>query len=170
MPGNVPINRRIDQLLQHNSHFSIAYINIDNFKIYSDQYGYSKGDLVIELLAQIIQSEIEPAIDFVGHIGGDDFIVLFANLDSAEAAESILRRFSQRVRHYYLPEHLQMGGFSAMDRLGAATFYPLITLSIGLASAAKLQAKKQVGESIFINKRRAPDIAQPALLAQADVG
>ena len=177
LPGNVPINTQIDKLLQQEQPFTIAYIDIDNFKPYNDQYGYSKGDLVIELLAQIIQSESDSVADFIGHIGGDDFIVLFA-ADQAEAtADRIVKRFEQRVKHYYLPEHVQQGGFNAMDRLGVASFYPMITLSIGLASpdlqlclshhdvsalasAAKQQAKKQTGSSIFVNKRRSPDNAQ----------
>ena len=177
LPGNVPIYREIDGLLQRRTSFHIAYFDLNDFKPYNDTYGYSKGDLVIELLAQIIQSESDTVADFIGHIGGDDFIVLFGS-DQAEATSAlILKRFEQRVKHYYLPEHVQQGGFSAMDRLGVASFYPLITLSIGLAtpdpllcrshhdvaalaSAAKQQAKKQTGASIFINKRRAPDTTQ----------
>lgn len=185
LPGNVPINTQIDKLLQRNQPFTIAYIDIDNFKPYNDQYGYSKGDLVIELLAQIVQREADAVADFIGHIGGDDFIVLFGTEQAEATAERILQRFEQRIRHYYLPEHLQQGGFTAMDRLGVASFYPLITLSIGLAnpdpalcrshhdvsalaSAAKQQAKKQSGSSIFINKRRAPDTVQSSVLPQTN--
>jgi diguanylate cyclase (GGDEF)-like protein len=186
LPGNVPINSRIDNLLQTNQQFTIAYIDIDNFKPYNDQYGYSKGDLVIELLAQIIQAETDAATDFVGHIGGDDFIVLFANSQSVRVARQILQSFEQRVQHYYLPEHIRQGGISAVNRSGVASFFPLLPLSIGLAnpdptlclshhdvsalaSAAKLQAKKKAGGSIFINKRRVPDSLQQTLLAEADL-
>lgn len=188
LPGNVPINTRIDQLLKHNLAFTVAYIDIDNFKPYNDQYGYSKGDLVIELLAQIIQSAVDPTQDFVGHIGGDDFIVLFAAGKPQDVAERIVAEFDQRVRHYYLAQHLADNGFSAKDRLGAESFYPLLSLSVGLAqpdpalctshhdvsalaSAAKLQAKKLQGSAIFSNKRRAPDTTMPlySLSAQADL-
>ncbi len=188
LPGNVPINTRIDQLLKHNLAFTVAYIDIDNFKPYNDQYGYSKGDLVIELLAQIIQSAVDPAQDFVGHIGGDDFIVLFAADMPLAVAQRIVAEFDQRVRHYYLAQHLLDNGFSAKDRLGAESFYPLLSISIGLArpdpalctshhhvsalaSAAKQQAKKQPGSAIFVNKRRSPDTAmsERAVSAQADL-
>ena len=182
LPGNVPINTQIDMLLQQAQPFTIAYIDIDHFKPYNDQYGYSQGDLVIELLAQIIQAETDSSTDFVGHIGGDDFIVLFSTEQAYPAALRIQQGFLQRVTHYYTAEHAAAGGFSAMDRLGTVSFYPLLTVSIGLASpdvascrshhdvsalasAAKKQAKKQTG-SIFVNKRRAPETQIAGNLAQ----
>lgn len=173
LPGNVPINRRIDQLLADAADFTIGYIDIDHFKPYNDVYGYSKGDLVIELLAQIIQAEVN-SDDFVGHIGGDDFIVLFSHASAGDIAQRICDNFSKRMTNYYLPEHLASGGFYATDRLGSLYFYPLLSLSVGLAtpdtrlcsshhdiaalaSDAKQQAKKMAGSAVFINKRRQPD-------------
>lgn len=173
LPGNVPINRTIDKLLAEGADFTIGYIDIDHFKPYNDVYGYSKGDLVIELLAKIIQDETTTD-DFVGHIGGDDFIVLFSGNDGADSAQRICKNFIQRMANYYLAEHLAAGGFYATDRLGALCFYPLISLSIGLArpdttlcssyhdvaalaSDAKQQAKKSTGSAVFVNKRRVPD-------------
>ena len=172
LPGNVPINRRIDQLLTDAAEFTIGYIDIDHFKPYNDVYGYSKGDLVIELLAQIIQAEVN-SDDFVGHIGGDDFIVLFSHA-AADIAQRICDNFSKRMTNYYLPEHLASGGFYGTDRLGSLNFYPLLSLSVGLAtpdtrlcsshhdiaalaSDAKQQAKKITGSAVFVNKRRQPD-------------
>ena len=180
LPGNVPINRRIDQMLAQGSDFCIGYIDIDFFKPYNDVYGYSKGDLVIELLAKIIQDEVGRD-DFVGHIGGDDFIVLFTATDGREVAWRICQQFSQRMTNYYLAEHLAAGGFYATDRLGAPCFFPLLSLSIGLAnpdttlcsshhdvaalaSDAKQQAKKSAGTTVFVNKRRVP-----AHLAKASI-
>ncbi|MBU2112420.1 MAG: EAL and GGDEF domain-containing protein [Gammaproteobacteria bacterium] len=172
LPGNVPINRHIDQLLADAADFTIGYIDIDHFKPYNDVYGYSKGDLVIELLAQIIQAEVN-SDDFVGHIGGDDFIVLFSHAAAGDIAQRICDNFSKRMTNYYLPEHLASGGFYATDRLGNLYFYPLLSLSVGLAmpdtrqcsshhdiaalaSDAKQQAKKLTGSAVFINKRRVP--------------
>lgn len=173
LPGNVPINRRIDQLLADRIDFTICYLDIDGFKPYNDVYGYSKGDLVIELLAQIIQTEVSPG-DFVGHIGGDDFIVLSACNDAVDTTQRICQSFNKRMANYYLPEHLGAGGFSATDRLGSLCFYPLLSLSAGLAmpdasvcsnhhdvaalaSDAKQQAKKITGSAVFVNKRRVPE-------------
>lgn len=180
LPGNVPINAHIEKLLKCELDFTIAYLDIDHFKPYNDHYGYSKGDIVIELLAQIIQTEVKNPHDFIGHIGGDDFIVVFHGTDAYQTSSRILNAFEQRVRHYYQPDDLSKGGFTATDRLGAETFYPIISLSIGLATphiagcrshhdvadlatAAKQQAKKMPGSAIFVNKRQIPDIVQGSL-------
>ncbi len=177
LPGNVPLSLHIDALLQQGREFSVAYIDIDHFKPYNDLYGYSKGDLVIELLAKIIQAEAQPGQDFIGHIGGDDFIVVFHNNNCMAALAQIQARFNERVKHYYIAEHLAAGGCSAVDRLGQPLFFPIISLSIGvvdpdpqlcsskhdvseLASCAKREAKKTSGPSIFHSRRRGP--AQPA--------
>ncbi|WP_333607465.1 GGDEF domain-containing protein [Arsukibacterium sp.] len=173
LPGNVPLNLHIDALLQQGRDFSVAYIDIDFFKPYNDIYGYSKGDLVIELLAKIIQSEIDSRSDFIGHIGGDDFIVVFNHHHAMATLARIQARFSERVKYYYRDEHLAAGGCATLDRQGQPVHYPLISLSIGvvepdpelchsqhdvseLASAAKRQAKKTIGPSIFHSRRRGP--------------
>ncbi|MAA96235.1 MULTISPECIES: GGDEF domain-containing protein [unclassified Arsukibacterium] len=173
LPGNVPLNLHIDTLLQQNKMFSVAYIDIDFFKPYNDIYGYSKGDLVIELLAKIIQAEVPPGEAFIYHIGGDDFIVVFSAASKLEVLARIQASFNERIQYYYSSEHLTAGGCSAVDRLGQPLFYPLISLSIGLvepdpqlcssqhdvselASSAKREAKKISGSSIFHSRRRGP--------------
>lgn len=181
LPGNVPLNMHIDTLLQQNVSFSLAYVDIDYFKPYNDLYGYSKGDLVIELLAKILQAEVRPSIDYIYHIGGDDFIIVFTDNNSTAALAQIQCRFTERVKHYYTEAHLAAGGCSAVDRRGQALFYPLISLSIGvvepdpllclshhdvseLASCAKSEAKKIAGPSIFNSRRRGP--VQPSVSCQ----
>ncbi|MDX1537752.1 bifunctional diguanylate cyclase/phosphodiesterase [Arsukibacterium sp.] len=173
LPGNVPLNLHIDSLLQQGRSFSVAYIDIDHFKPYNDIYGYSKGDLVIELLAKIIQAEVAPAEGFIYHIGGDDFLVVFPGNDNTAMLAQIQARFNERIQYYYSEEHLAAGGCSAVDRLGQPLFFPLISLSIGvvepdpllcvsqhdvaeLASSAKREAKKTSGPSIFHSRRRGP--------------
>ena len=173
LPGNVPLNLHIDTLLKQGKDFSVAYIDIDHFKPYNDIYGYSKGDLVIELLAKIIQAEVPPGDGYTYHIGGDDFLVVFPASTNLALLAQIQARFNERIKHYYSNEHLAAGGCHAVDRLGQPLFFPLISLSIGvvepdpllcvsqhdvaeLASSAKREAKKTAGPSIFHSRRRGP--------------
>jgi diguanylate cyclase (GGDEF)-like protein len=76
LPGNTPICEQIDLLIQASASFVVCYLDLDHFKPFNDVYGFQKGDEVIQLTARLI-SKACGMFDFVGHIGGDDFIVLF---------------------------------------------------------------------------------------------
>lgn len=167
LPGNVPISKKLDQVVQSQTPFVIAYLDLDNFKPYNDYYGYEKGDQIITGVADILRSTVIDKSDFIGHIGGDDFIFITTNQDWKVLCDQILTEFEEWVRHRYLPEDQIMGGISASDRFGQKRFYPMLSLSIGcvtlpppfcksyhdvaaLASQAKSMAKKIKGNSLYI--------------------
>lgn len=77
LPGNVPINEEIDRRLSTGIEFNVCYIDIDNFKPFNDVYGYLRGDDIIRLTGDILARYCVPGVDFLGHVGGDDFIILF---------------------------------------------------------------------------------------------
>jgi diguanylate cyclase (GGDEF)-like protein len=167
LPGNVPINKKLDQFISSQSPFVIAYLDLDNFKPYNDYYGYEKGDKIITGVADILRSIVKDKSDFIGHIGGDDFIIITTSKQWKIFFDDILIQFSEWVRHRYLPEDQMMGGISASDRFGQKRFYPMLSISIGcvvlappfcksyhdvavLASNAKSMAKKSKGNSLYI--------------------
>lgn len=177
LPGNVPIYEQLEELLARGETFRVAYCDLDNFKPYNDYYGYSRGDEVILQLAQIIQAEAEPTLDFVGHIGGDDFVLILRSEDWEQRCRRILDLFATHIRPLYCAHALAQGGIYANSRSGVPSFFPLLTLSIGtvqpdpahcrsyhdiaaLAGDAKHQAKQLTGNSLFISRRRQPP--QPA--------
>jgi len=170
LPGNVPIAETIERMLNAGSEFTVCYFDIDNFKPYNDLYGYNRGDEVIRLLAGILIGQVDPECDFVGHVGGDDFIVVFRSPDWQARVDRVFSRFLDGRPRFYSAQHLAAGGMHATDRRGEAVFYTLLTLSAGavpvspdrdlsqhevaqLASEAKGQAKKQDGCSLFIDRR-----------------
>jgi diguanylate cyclase (GGDEF)-like protein len=193
LPGNVPINKKLEQFIRSQDSFVIAYIDLDNFKPYNDYYGYEKGDQIITGVADILRSIIDDKRDFIGHIGGDDFIIITLSKDWKKMCDEVLAQFSEWVRHRYLPEDQMMGGISASDRFGQKQFYPMLSLSIGcvvlpptfsksyhdvavLASHAKSMAKKQKGNSIYVadapnsehrmaNNQQSTDVASYSLRA-----
>jgi len=93
LPGNVPINEHIERLLQGGSSFVVCYCDLDNFKPFNDRYGYRKGDDMIQLVAGILREISDPERDFVGHIGGDDFVALFQSEDWEWRCQQTLQRF-----------------------------------------------------------------------------
>lgn len=174
LPGSVPINEQIDQLLAAKIPFSFGYFDLDHFKPFNDVYGYSAGDNIIKAVAGTLTQYVPAESGLVGHIGGDDFIVIFTGPDWLKRCENILESFKNTVPTYYTDEDIKTGGIHTENRAGESCFFPLISLSVGLvdsastsqcqshvdiadlASEAKKQAKKIDGNSYFINHRIAP--------------
>lgn len=98
LPGNVPIYEMIDQLLEEKKPFSIAYCDLDNFKPFNDCYGYKQGDEVIKKTAELFLENIDPRLDFVGHVGGDDFIIIFRSPDWERHCNKVLKQFPQQTK------------------------------------------------------------------------
>lgn len=170
LPGNAPIDEHIDELLVSEETFCICYLDLDNFKPFNDVYGFSMGDAMIQMSAKIITEEVNPESDFVGHIGGDDFIVLFCSQDWEERCRAILRRFETDVMSFFSPQDVERGGYVTENRRGEKEFHNLASISIGavpvkpktfkshrdvavIAAESKKLAKKISGNSLFINKR-----------------
>lgn len=171
LPGITPINNIINNMLSEHTQFSIAYFDLDHFKPFNDIYGYEKGDQAIKLVAKLLSDCVADGSGHVGHIGGDDFIVIFSNMDWENKCKKILSDFKKSVFNFYTVEHQQATGIQAFDRTGKACFYPLLCLSIGIVDAdtvthchsnieiadlaceAKHHAKEISGNSYFINRR-----------------
>lgn len=84
LPGNIPINLHIQRLLEGRAGFVACYADLNNFKVFNDHFGYWRGDEMIRLLARLTVAHADPYVDFVGHIGGDDFLILFQSSDWRE--------------------------------------------------------------------------------------
>ena len=179
LPGNIPITEHIRRLLDAKVAFAAAYFDLNNFKPYNDLYGYWRGDEMIKLAAQMIMTHADLSQDFVGHVGGDDFVVLFQSEDWRQRCESAVASFNTRARALFDDSELARNGFESEDRRGFKTFFPLTTIAAGvvhvtdgrflspeeIASAAAVakKAAKESGSGIFIG-------AQQRLRAVAAVG
>ncbi len=139
LPGNLAIQRYLGQLQLQRQGALICYIDIDNFKPFNDLYGYAQGDRVLVTLANGLTEMACPDREFVGHIGGDDFILVLApDLPGGLARiQQLSASFQQRCRPLYNPEHLQSGSFTAPDRQGQLQRFPLLSLSVGIVALAK---------------------------------
>ena len=179
LPGNVPINEHIDRMLAAGNQFIAAYVDIDNFKPFNDTFGYRRGDDVIQLLGRLIVDIADRRLDFVGHIGGDDFFVIFQSTDWEMRCWQLVSTFAEAMRAQVSSEEQAQGGYMAENRRGELSFQAWPTLSIGAvriapgefeshrevaaaASVAKKQAKKQAKDpasehmagSLFVERRR----------------
>lgn len=169
LPGNVPIQQCLTRLLQQGRESVICYVDIDSFKPFNDIYGYGRGDEVLLCLAQCLNERVDPSRDFVGHIGGDDFLLVLGPEDWRKRLNQLLDDFQSQCRRFYRPEHLDAGRFIAPNRQGIRQEFPLLSLSIGvvhlhpeacaqldasqlaeMASQAKHHAKNVPGYSVHV--------------------
>lgn len=170
LPGNIPIQQCLQRLLEREVDAQLCYIDLDNFKPFNDLYGYGKGDEILLGLAQLLRELCDQRCDFVGHIGGDDFMLVMRSSDWRDRLQRLDIRFQQLCRTLYRAEHLQSNSFTAPDRDGRWRSHDLLNLSIGilhlegsqarqfdpsrlaeLASRAKHEAKKQRGFSLVVH-------------------
>jgi diguanylate cyclase (GGDEF)-like protein len=173
LPGNVSIQRELEQRLARGGDLAVCYIDLDRFKGFNDHYGFKRGDEVIKSTAEVLltasQASGGPG-DFVGHIGGDDFIVL-TSPDRAEAlCQAIIRDFDAMASRLYDAEDRSRGYLLHTDRKGNAVKVPLLSISIALVTTdtqplthpgqiarigAELKAyAKQFDRSIYVKERR----------------
>jgi diguanylate cyclase (GGDEF)-like protein len=133
LPGNIAIERSLNRRLREGLTFVMCYVDLDNFKSYNDHYGYIKASELIKDSARMIYDAVSLLDDpdaFVGHIGGDDFVVI-VNADKAEeACCTIIRDFDAMIPSYYSEEDRAEGAIDGVDRYGVPRRFPLVSISI----------------------------------------
>ncbi len=172
LPGNSSIDECLRKLLDDGAYFVAAYFDLDHFKAYNDAYGYRAGDTLIQLAARILSQQVKPGLDFLGHVGGDDFVVVFRSPDWEKRVQAVLQAFDHDVCGYYTQQDLQAGGIRAPNRQGVEVFHPLVGISAGLVvvepdsveslgelsallAETKKVAKRSMGSSYFVDRRQA---------------
>jgi EAL domain-containing protein (putative c-di-GMP-specific phosphodiesterase class I)/GGDEF domain-containing protein len=131
LPGNIPVTEHLARLLRGKRPFVAAYVDLNDFKPFNDQYGYFRGDEMIRLLAGILIAQADAQRDFVGHIGGDDFLLLLQSEDWELRCHRVVDEFNQRSIALFDPVHVALGGIDGEDRRGVPQRFPLTRIAIG---------------------------------------
>nr|WP_280634482.1 diguanylate cyclase [Clostridium aminobutyricum] len=137
MPGNLEIQAEINARIEKETPFATVYADLDNFKAYNDAYGFAKGDMAIKLTADIIMDGIqahENKDDFIGHIGGDDFIFITSPHIAESICKKVIFQFDKRITELYNKEDLETGYIITVNPLGKRTEYPIMTISLALVN------------------------------------
>jgi diguanylate cyclase (GGDEF)-like protein len=175
LPGNLVIGAEIDRRIGEGGPFAVYYLDIDNFKAYNDGYGYDAGDRAIRVLARILvglRARLGLSGPFVGHIGGDDFVLIADPIRKEEICVEIIRAFDAEVVKLYSETDRARGFTIVENRRGKRDRVPLMRISIGvvtnehrpltdarevaqIASETKRKAKESRGvSSYYIDQRR----------------
>lgn len=137
LQGNIEIYAEINKRIAKNEKFAVLYLDLDNFKAYNDVYGFTNGDRAIKLTADIILSNvhiIKNPGDFIGHIGGDDFVVITVPEKVDELCKGIIEDFDKKIVELYSEEDIKNGYIEEVNRLGQATRFPIISISIAVVT------------------------------------
>lgn len=169
LPGNSVIQSNIMQKVQQESKFAVAYTDLDNFKAYNDKYGFKKGDDVILFTAQILKDSCD-ANDFVGHIGGDDFVIIASPEKINEITSRIVDKIDSGIIEFYDDFDRRTGYIEMKNRQGEIQKFPLVSISIAVTTnlhrdyanigeivkvvtELKKFAKQKEGSSVVFDKR-----------------
>ncbi|KWX81254.1 hypothetical protein AMQ84_00390 [Paenibacillus riograndensis] len=168
LPGNLSINEwMVKSLLQEQ--FSVLYIDLDHFKAYNDTYGFKEGDRMLQATAEILKHCALRLEGFLGHIGGDDFIIFIDDYRYEEYCRTIIAEFDRILQGFYHPGHLMQQHVLTESRLGVVEEIPLVSISIAVVTnryrhfdsiedlsgeAARLKKKsKMIRGSSFVDDR-----------------
>jgi len=164
LPGNNVIHEEIEKRIKRNTKFVAVYADLDNFKAYNDKYGIAAGDAAIQFTAQIMRQAMKQGnpTDFLGHEGGDDFIIL-TTPEKAEAVTSyICTEFDRWLSKLYAPEDRKQGYIISKDREGSIKQFPLMTISLaGVTNAhRRLASYAEVTNVCAEVKKKAKEISK----------
>lgn len=173
LPGNLTIMREAARRLEAGEAFAMGYVDLDHFKAFNDKYGFERGDQVLRMAARVLVNAIRRLnIDhgYVGHVGGDDFILMVPSDAAVPACEAVIRDFDVVVRDFYDDEDRAAGAIHSTDRQGNPQQFPLMSCSIAVvdttasnvehvgalsarAAEVKKEAKKVDGSAYMFDRR-----------------
>jgi diguanylate cyclase (GGDEF)-like protein len=154
LPGNIAIERVVKERLEAGATFSVCYCDLDNFKAYNDKYGYEAGDRVIAHTAQLLVQSIREKGhqgDFVGHIGGDDFVVVTTPDNEDAICSNIVKRFDETIPDFYDQEDLRKKHIEVENRTGTLERFPIMSITVAVVN----NAAERIGSSHAIAERAA---------------
>ncbi len=144
LQGNNEIQAEVTLRIARKKQFAVLYLDMDNFKAYNDVYGFAMGDTAITMTADIISDNVRQYgcdDDFIGHIGGDDFVIVTMPKYAHEIGNGIIKNFDKKVKTLYREGDRKKGYIETRDRQGNKIKYPIMSLSVAIVSNEKKQLK-----------------------------
>lgn len=171
LPGNNLIAAELTRRITEADPWSLLYIDFDNFKAYNDRYGFFSGDVAISRLAAVLRDILTslPPGSFLGHIGGDDFVIATTAPDTSATCDDIISQFEACLPQLHPQDDQSLGHYTAEDRSGTSRQFPLLAISVGVvpvkhnfqsvgelstaAAQVKRVAKRTAKSAYYINRR-----------------
>lgn len=174
LPGNNSISSYIEKTVRDNEEVCIIYTDIDNFKAYNDKYGFARGDEVIDFTSRTIQEvtkECSSTDCFIGHVGGDDFILIIPSEYGQRITQELVKRFDKEITKFYNRQDTDLRYIESKNRQGKSQIFPIMSLSIAgidlknknfttylevndACAEMKKRAKESPGSTICFDRRK----------------
>jgi diguanylate cyclase (GGDEF)-like protein len=163
LPGNVQIEAELKRRIASKKPYAVIYMDLDNFKAYNDSYGFMNGDEVIKYTSSVIQDSIEKyggRNDFIGHIGGDDFVAVVDYENARKISTDIVKSFDKGIVEFFNEEDLKKGGIELPNRKGKIEKFPITSISVAMISNKykKYKTPLEIGEDGALVKKKAKAI------------
>lgn len=164
LPGNIAIEQELARRARGNKACTVIYLDLDYFKSYNDKYGFESGDRVLLFTAGLLSSVLKKfgaENDFIGHIGGDDFIIISVPEKAEDLCKKIVRYFDRLIPGFYDPEDRLAGKIQGYDRSGRETCFPVISISMAIVDCGGcdcLHDPRKVSEKAAQLKRYAKSL------------
>ncbi|MEN8007656.1 MAG: response regulator [Candidatus Krumholzibacteriota bacterium] len=188
LPGNNSIQKAIQGAIDENRDVGIIHTDLDNFKAFNDAYGFITGDDLLIFNAEILHTALRKICagqGFLGHIGGDDFVVMLPADKLMDFGNEVIRSFDEGAPSFYSDEDRVRGQIVSVDRQGRIKNFPITSISMGgmylrdywfsryvevaeICAEVKHKAKSIIGSKIFVDRREAdpPPLGQPVGVSQ----
>jgi diguanylate cyclase (GGDEF)-like protein len=173
LPGNFRIAAVLQSRIVSGEPLAVVHADLDNFKAFNDHYGFMRGDNVLKFTANTLIDaavEIGDPSAFVGHVGGDDFIMVMDPAQAERFCKEVMQRFDDGILDFYDPQDAMRGSVDVIDRRGERHAFPIVSISLGVAtnlrrsfaseweasavaSEMKEHAKSEAGSSYRVDRR-----------------
>jgi GGDEF domain-containing protein len=165
LPGNLAIEKELLTRLNDTEKFSFCLVDLDNFKAFNDRYGYARGSDVIKWLAEVlsgIKKDIGTSHDFLGHIGGDDFVIICSPERVHAICNKIIEEFDRGIVNFYDPDDLKKGFIVSVDRNDNPAIFGIMTISIAVVNTDRtlIREPKEVALKVTELKQYAKTFAK----------
>ncbi|MBQ6860530.1 MAG: diguanylate cyclase [Clostridia bacterium] len=169
LPGNVQIENELKRRIASRGLYAVLYIDLDNFKAYNDKYGFMNGDEVIKFTSDVIQDTIQKygkKGDFLGHVGGDDFVAVVDYENAKKIGREVIKVFEEGITKYYTEEDVTKGWIKIPNRKGKLEKYPIMTITVAMISnkLKRYASILEIGEDGASVKKKAKAIPGSTML------
>ena len=174
LPGNISVAKKIKEAIEQEAPMCVIYSDLDNFKAFNDKYGFALGDEALLFTSNVLQDALKTVNipdAFIGHIGGDDFVMIVPSHKVQDIAQEIVYQFDKGILQFYSPEDIASKCIHSVNRKDEKQVFPLMTISLAgvdlsysgyqlyvevndACAEAKKQAKQMDGSSFFLDRRK----------------